>query len=123
VVDTTAPNFTLSQTTDKLWPLNHKMVLVGVIDQVNDLVDGNPNVVIEVTSNQAINGNGDGNTDSDWQVNQVGDVWEVWLRAERAGPKDARHYTIEVTVSDSNGNSTTSTAVATVPHDKGKKGK
>ncbi|NQZ12974.1 MAG: hypothetical protein HRT35_38000, partial [Algicola sp.] len=123
VVDTTAPDFTLTQETDKLWPPNHKMVLVGVISQVGDLVDGNPNVVINVTSNQAINGNGDGNTNYDWEVIQVGDTWEVWLRAERAGPKDARHYTIEVTVSDSNGNSSSATAVATVPHDKGKKGK
>ncbi len=123
VVDTTAPNFTLNQHTDKLWPPNHKMVLVGVISQVGDLVDGNPNVVIDVTSNQAINGNGDGNTDYDWEVIQVGDTWEIWLRAERAGPKDARHYTIKVTVSDNNGNSSSATAMATVPHDKGKKGK
>ncbi|MFT4929308.1 MAG: hypothetical protein ACI8WB_005439 [Phenylobacterium sp.] len=120
VVDTTAPNFSLNQHADKLWPPNHKMVLVGVVNQVDDLVDANPSVVIEVTSNQDINGNGDGNTDSDWQVNQVGDSWEVWLRAERAGPKNARHYTIAVTVSDSHGNSTTSTAVATVEHNKGK---
>lgn len=121
VVDTTAPNFTLNQNTDTLWPPNHKMVLVGVVNQVDDLVDANPNVVIEITSNQDINGNGDGNTNSDWEVNQVGDTWEVWLRAERAGPRDARHYTIAVTVSDSHGNSTTSTAMATVPKNKGKK--
>lgn len=120
VVDTTAPEFSINQLTDKLWPPNHKMVLVAVIEQVSDLVDGNPNVVIEVTSNQPLNGNGDGNTDSDWQVNRVGDRWEVWLRAERAGPKDARHYNINVTVTDIHGNAATAAASATVPHNKGK---
>jgi hypothetical protein len=121
VVDTTAPNFDMDQTTDMLWPPNHKMVLVAVISNVDDLVDGNPMVDIQVTSNQDINGNGDGNTDSDWSVNQVGGQWEVRLRAERTGRGEDRDYTIVVTVTDSNGNSSTATTVATVPHDKGGK--
>lgn len=117
VVDTTAPEYTVTQLTNELWPPNHKMVLVATVSAISDAVDADPQVDVTVSSNQAINGQGDGNTDPDWLVNAVDGGWEIWLRAERSGKEGARTYSYSITVADDQGNSTEQSGSAIVPHD------
>jgi hypothetical protein len=111
---------TLTILQSTLWPVNHKLVLAAMVG-ASDVCDAAPGVSVVVTSNEPINGPGDGNTDPDWIVVQNGDVWQIWLRAERAGPSSGRQYTITATVSDASGNVTTKSGVVTVPHDQKKK--
>src|SRR6185369_16968425 len=96
-----------------LWPPNHKMVAVRVTVTAQDAVDAAPvSRIVTVTSNQPINGPGDGNTAPDWEI--TGPL-TLNLRAERAGGAD-RLYRIEVVTTDFSGNSTTSTVVVSVAH-------
>lgn len=118
VLDRTAPSFTLNRVTDRLWPANHKMVLAATVSDVYDTVDPVPLVNIHVTSSEPDNGKGDGNTTQDWDVKQIGNDWQIWLRAERSGKEDGRRYAINVTVSDSSGNQTTDNHTVMVPHDR-----
>lgn len=119
VVDTTPPELTWNLLKDTLWPVNHKMVLCATLS-VFDICDAAPVVDINVTSNEPINGLGDGNTVPDWTVVKNGTVWEVWLRAERAGPSPGREYSLSVVVTDASGNQSTASGTVKVPHDQGK---
>ncbi|MEN6347354.1 MAG: HYR domain-containing protein [Armatimonadia bacterium] len=119
VVDTTPPELTWKLLKDTLWPVNHKMVLCATLS-VYDICDAAPVVDINVTSNEPINGLGDGNTVPDWTVVKSGGVWEVWLRAERAGPSPGREYSLSVVVTDASGNQSTASGTVKVPHDQGK---
>ena len=103
VVDTTPPDVTMIKATPSvLWPPNHKMVEVKVGLIGLDLVDPNPtSQIVSVTSNQPVNGTGDGNTSPDWEI--IGPLL-LNLRAEREGSTD-RVYTITVQTFDFNGNS------------------
>ena len=114
VADTTPPAVTsIVATPSNLWPPNHKMVAVSVAVTAQDSVDAAPvSKIVTVTSNQPINGSGDGNTAPDWEI--TGPL-TLNLRAERAGGAD-RLYTIEVVTTDFSGNSTTSTVVVSVAH-------
>jgi hypothetical protein len=73
---------------------------------------------LTVTSNEPVNGTGDGNTSPDWIIL---DAHHVQLRAERAGTGNGRIYTIGITCIDSGGNSSHQTVTVSVPHDQGKK--
>jgi len=119
VVDTTPPELAFEILRDELWPPDHNMVLAAVVTGVTDICDPNPTMVIVVASDEPIDGSGDGTTDPDWEVVQNGTVWEVWLRAERAGSSTGREYCIEATAADASGNSNVQTATITVPHDSG----
>lgn len=114
VVDRTPPVVTsIVASPSNLWPPNHKMVAVRVAVTAHDAVDAAPvSSIVAVTSNQPINGPGDGNTAPDWEI--TGPL-TLNLRAERAGGSD-RLYRIEVVTKDFSGNSTTSTAVVSVSH-------
>jgi len=114
VADRTPPAVTsIVATPSNLWPPNHKMVAVTVAVTAQDAVDAAPvSKIVTVTSNQPINGPGDGNTASDWEI--TGPL-TLNLRAERAGGAD-RLYSIEVVTTDFSGNSTTSTVVVSVAH-------
>jgi hypothetical protein len=118
IVDTTPPEISNACLTDKLWPPNHKLVLVST-GSVSDIADPNAMFSISVTSNQPINGSGDGNTDPDWTTDTNGANYEVSLRAERAGNLGQRDYTTTVTATDASGNTSTATCSASVPHDQG----
>jgi len=113
IVDTTPPVVSFALTTDTLWPPNHKMVQVASGISASDIADEDPSVVITVTSDEDINGSGDGNTDVDWEVNNG----SVYLRAERDGGQDGRVYTVTVVSTDASGNTTTVTGTVEVPHD------
>jgi len=95
------------------------MVPVTINYNVSDNCDAGAAIKcgLSVSSNEPVNGTGDGNTSPDWQVV---DPHHVLLRAERAGTGGGRTYTITVTCADSNGN--TSSQILTVPvtHDQGK---
>ena len=68
-------------------------------------------VISNITSNQPVNGTGDGDTAPDWEVV---DEHHVRLRAERSGGV-TRVYTITITCTDAFGNTSTSQVQVTVP--------
>ena len=118
--DTTPPVIeSLSVSPDTLWPPNHKMVTVEADVVVTDTCDPNPVcAIVDVTSNEPINGTGDGDTAPDWEL--FGDL-TADLRAERSGNGNGRVYTLEVTCTDLSGNvSDPAFAEVRVPHDQGR---
>jgi hypothetical protein len=98
-----------------LWPPNHKLVDVTINYSVTDNCD-QPSCTLSVTSNEPINGIGDGDTSPDWEA--VGPN-KMRLRSERAGSGTGRIYTIPISCTDLSGNSSTKSVAVTVPHDKG----
>lgn len=113
VIDTTPAIVTANP--NVLWPPNHKMVPVSVSVSDN-CVTAPACQIISVSSNEPINGIGDGNTEPDWQI--TGDL-TVDIRAERSGDGDGRVYTLEVECTDDGGGSSKETVTVTVPHDQG----
>lgn len=120
VVDTTPPVIHELRATPKvLWPPNHKMVPVVVTAVSTDSCDTVPHCSItDVSSNEPVEGIGDGDTAPDWVV--TGDL-TVDLRAERSGKGRGRIYTLTVTCSDECGNSSSENTTVLVPHDMKKK--
>jgi hypothetical protein len=102
-----------------LSPPNHNYHTVTVTDFVasaSDDCDPSVNInsvyILKVHSDEAENGNGDGNTLNDILI--AGDCKSTQLRAERSVSGNGRVYTITFKVKDSAGNFTTSTAQVTV---------
>ncbi|MGB8509225.1 MAG: HYR domain-containing protein [Pyrinomonadaceae bacterium] len=127
VVDTTAPTITLNGQTISLWPPNHKYHTVNVSDLVSgasDSCDSGVNlskVVIEkVSSDEAVNDDGDGNTVDDILI--ASNCKSVQLRAERSGSRNGRVYTITFKVTDASGKVGRATAKVTVPKSQGNGG-
>jgi hypothetical protein len=118
IVDTTQPTIdSVSASPSTLWPPNHKLKPVLVSVNVSDICDAHLDcVIISVSSNEPINGLGDGNTAPDWVI--TGNL-TVNLRAERSGTGDGRVYTITVRCTDESGNSSTRAVQVTVAHDQG----
>jgi hypothetical protein len=112
VQDTTPPTIvSITASPKNLWPPNHKMVKVTVTVIASDLVDPHPTShIVSISSNQPINGNGDGNTSPDWNI--TGPL-TADIRAERAGGSD-RVYTITIATSDFSGNTAHGTVTVTV---------
>jgi hypothetical protein len=119
--DITAPVIaSVSANPNTLWAPNHKMNAVTVTTSATDFCSGVPTCAISsVTSNEPINGLGDGNTAPDWIVTGAN---TLQLRSERAGVGSGRVYTIGVTCTDASLNSATSYTTVTVAHDQGKRG-
>jgi hypothetical protein len=121
VVDTTPPSISsVTISPNILWPPNHKMVPVAVGVTVTDACDAgvsNSCRIVSVTSNEPINGPGDGNTTPDYQI--TGRL-TLNLRAERSGSGSGRIYTVGVACTDASGNSSTEAVAVKVPHDKSK---
>jgi hypothetical protein len=69
---------------------------------------------LNVASSEAPDGIGDGNTTPDWTVV---DPYRVRLRAERAGSRAGRIYTITVACTTSTGQLSMRNVVVTVPRD------
>jgi len=119
VQDTEAAVITgASANPSSLWPPNHKMVDVTVSYNVTDNCDPSSAITctLSVSSNEPINGTGDGDTAPDWEIM---DAHHVRLRAERAGNGNGRIYTITITCTDSAGNSSRQNVMVRVPHDQG----
>lgn len=99
-------------TVDKptLWPPNHQMETITVNYTATD--NCGVNCVLSVTSNEPINGQGDGDTAPDWVIV---DAHHVLLRSERAGKGNGRVYTITVTCKDAANNTVVKTVTVRVP--------
>jgi hypothetical protein len=119
VTDTTPPSIqNVSATPPALRPPNHKFVPVTFTVDVSDICDAAPTCqVVSVTSNEPVNGKGDGNTEPDWRI--VDDL-VVELRAERAGPGAGRRYTVTLRCTDDSGNSALRSVDVPVAHDQRK---
>ena len=118
VEDTTPPEINLSVSVPSVWPPNHKLALVATGISASDICDPNPSLSVEVTSNEPVDGLGDGNTEPDWQVDENPDgSYDVWVRVERSGTGIGRLYTITATAEDASGNVATQSAEVQVPHD------
>lgn len=86
-----------------LWSPNHVLVDVALGYTVTDAVSS-PTCQATVSSDEAVDADGDGSTDVDWAVI---DANLVRLRAERDGSGDGRIYTITVTCADADRNKST----------------
>ena len=112
VVDTTAPFVgTMSANPNLVTLPNHKMFHVFADYSASD-VSGAPVCALAVTSNEPINGTGDGDTAPDWLIL---DAHHLQLRAERAGSGSGRVYTITATCTDAFGNATAAATTVAVP--------
>ena len=118
VTDTTPPQISVRLDPDTLWPPNHRMIDVTATVTVTDNCGTPAFVLTSVTSSEADDGVGDGNTVSDIQgvLPGTADV-QFKLRAERAGSGFGRVYTSAYTARDGSGNETTRSGFAVVPHD------
>jgi hypothetical protein len=118
VVDTTPPIIgSLTADRNTLWPPNHQLEPISLTVSLSDVCDANAAAschIVSVSSNQPINGSGDGNTAPDWVI--TGPL-ALQLRAERAGNQNARVYTIAVACTDASGNGSTKNVLVTVAHD------
>src|SRR5205807_242750 len=104
---------------NQLWPPNHKMVDVTVNYGASDqCTPGAVTCTLSVSSNEPVNGTGDGDTAPDWEIV---DAHRVRLRAERAGTGNGRVYTIYITCTNSAGNSSTKAVAVSVPKSQGGK--
>jgi hypothetical protein len=118
VIDKTPPAMSpLTLSTTVLWPPDHEMSDVSVAYDASDYGDPAPACSLSVSSNEPVNGTGDGDTAPDWEVV---DAHHVRLRAERAGGGDGRIYTIVAGCHDRFGNASQRTAAVTVPKSQGK---
>jgi len=111
-LDTTPPVIT-DVSVDKpiLSAPNHQMVAVTLSYNVRDNC-GPVTASLSVTSNESVDGIGDGATAPDWEIV---DAHHVLLRAERSGMTSGRVYTITITGVDSSGNSSSATVTVEVP--------
>jgi subtilisin-like proprotein convertase family protein len=105
----------VSASPNRLWPPNHMMRDVKLTYSVGvDNCGGSVTCVVSsITSNEPVNGNGDGNTSPDWEIISP---TMVRLRSERSGGGTGRTYTITVRCTDGNGNHTFRTTTVIVPH-------
>ena len=115
-IDNTPPTISgESATPTSLWPPNHKMRDVQVYYTATDNCAGTVTTSLSVSSNEPINGTGDGDTSPDWIIGTDGH--SLQLRAERAGNGNGRVYTITITATDACGNSSTQAVTVVVAHD------
>lgn len=122
VVDTNAPALEMRVSQTRLSPPNGRMVRVAGGIAAEDSCDPAPHLLVEVASDEAVDGPGSGQTAPDWEVRDNGDgTFDVWMRAERAGDGDGRVYTITALAADASGNETRQTATVDVPHDSGQR--
>lgn len=117
VKDATPPIITsLTASPNILWSPNHKMIPVSIDAVVQDNCDSNPiTTIYSISSNEPVNGTGDGDTAPDWEITGSN---VVYLRAERSAKGSGRVYTITVKCTDINGLSSYKDVTVTVPHDK-----
>jgi hypothetical protein len=117
VVDTTAP--VVSGSEISLWPPSHGMHAVDIGDciTVKDACDPHPSARFTwVTSDEAVNARGDGNTEPDARFTSC---TAAEVRQERSGKGDGRVYELGWLVTDHAGNAARGVCRVTVAHDQG----
>ncbi len=115
VYDNVPPQITgVSVSQQALWPPNHTMQDVTLNYAVNDNCVQSPVTTVSISSNEPVNGTGDGDTAPDWEVV---DAHHIRLRAERAGKGNGRIYTITVTANDGCNPVVTAATTVSVSHD------
>jgi len=120
VRDNTAPNISVTLSTYRLWPPNHRMVNITATVRVNDNCSSGSSldwVLESITSNEDDDGYGDGDTSNDIQ-NATYNTRDLTfsLRRERSGRGNDRIYTITYKATDAAGNVSRASATVTVPH-------
>jgi hypothetical protein len=122
VVDGTAPTISVSLSPSSLWAPNHTLRDIAATVTVHDNCSSNLTwVLTSITSNEADNGLGDGDTPNDIQNATTGTPDAAFkLRSERSGRGTGRVYTVTYTVNDGNGNSAVGSATVTVATSNGK---
>jgi hypothetical protein len=112
VTDTTAPTIgALTASPSVVSVPNHRLFSV-VVDYSTADLSGAPVCALSVTSNEPVDGGGDGDTAPDWIL---GDAHHLQLRAERAGAGSGRIYTIAATCTDAFGNAASKSTTVAVP--------
>lgn len=116
VVDTTPPELSVELSLTEIWPPNHKFVPITVSVATSDICDDSPTLrLVSITSNEADNGTGDGNTTGDVAGAMLGEAdLQFQLRAERSGNGGGRVYTVTYEAEDDSGNVTQRQASVTV---------
>ncbi len=109
-----APTATVTLSHDSLWPANHKYVTVDASFVTSS--DTASVTLVSVTSNEADDGLGDGDTADDILIV---DNDTVNLRAERSALGEGRVYTFTYLVTNTCGATTTVTVTVTVPLNQG----
>jgi len=109
VADRTPPALTVSVAPRVLWPPTHKLVPVHAAITFSDVCDGSPTLqLLDITSNEPIHTQGDGNTAPDVTDAAFGtDDRDVQVRSERSGGGDGRIYRICYRATDGSNNSST----------------
>jgi len=119
VQDTTPPVITkLVATPTVIWPPNHKLVNVRLVVRDEDSCGDVTWKIAGVTSNEAVDAPGSGQTSPDWIIT---DDHHLKVRAERSGRGSGRVYTISVEATDASGNIASQDVTVIVPHDHGRK--
>jgi PKD domain/Beta-propeller repeat len=114
VVANTPPQIDrVGATPNVLGPPNHQMVPVGIAVDLGGACEVNSHCAIAgVTSDEPIDGLGDGDTAPDWEV--TGDL-TLKLRAERSAQLDGRAYTVQIQCVAPAGNISRSSVQVFVP--------
>lgn len=102
-----------------LWPPNHQLVPISVLDVIDPNSGAVTITVTDVFQDEPVNGSGDGDTSPD--ATGVGTT-NAAVRSERAGNGDGRVYHISFSATSSNGGSCTGEVTVGVPKSQGKKG-
>jgi len=125
VNDVELPVITLSKNKTSKWPPNHKHFKLKIEDYIESVTDNCDGVAIddiiinEASSDEELNGSGDGNTEDDIIISD--DCKTVKLLAERMGGGNGRVYTVNLAVMDAHGNIGKAEIKAEISHDNGKK--
>ena len=126
VLDTEPPVIILKNNLKTKWPPNHKHFEVMIDDYIESVTDNCPGVSIddviidEISSDEALNSNGDGNTEDDIVIGD--DCKTVSLMAERQGSGNGRVYMVHIAVVDAHGNIGKETIMSEIPKSNGKNG-
>ena len=118
VVDTTAPELSLSASPTVLWPPNHNLIPVTLTVVATDVCDPDLTLrLVSIASNEGDLADGSGHTSPDVQGAEFGtDDRQFLLRAERTGGGSGRVYTITYEAEDADGNVTQRQVTVTAPH-------
>jgi hypothetical protein len=123
VTDNEPPVITFNGQTPSMWPPNHNYHTFTAADFISSVSDNcsslsvNDVYITKVTSDEAENAAGSGNTLTDIVI--ASNCKSVQLRAERINSGNGRVYTIYFKLVDSSGNVTTGTAKVYSPKNQG----